>query len=82
MDVGDRVVWNHSRLGSDDEGWAGPGFGKILQLDAARPGFGQQSRQNPQAKGVAALIQLDHNDLRQWVHPNELDALRRDGDAS
>ncbi len=73
MDVGSRVVWNHSRLGSDDEGWSGPGFARIVQYELDRPGFGAQSKSNPQARGMGVLIQLEHNEIRQWVRLFELE---------
>jgi len=70
----DRIRWNHSRINSDDKGWAGPGIGRALTLDSSRSMFGPRTEKGI-APGPAVLIQFDHNNLQEWVPYGECELL-------
>lgn len=72
-DRGTRVRWLHSRIGSDDPGWAGPGIGIITDFESARRGFGPDFGTG--SPGPAFQIKLDHNGLSEWVGPDQIEAL-------
>lgn len=71
---GDRVRWNHSRLGTHDQGWAGPGIARVLQIDPSRAGFGERGRKGV-PPGPAVLIELEHNGVKQWLRASEVEPL-------
>lgn len=68
--MGARAMWMHSRVGSSDQGWAGPGIATVLGCDEQRRFFGLPvGSGNP---GPAVEIRLDHSGERIWVEPSEL----------
>lgn len=70
------VTWRHSRIGSDDQGWAGCGRARITNYDENRAFFGPPvGSGNP---GKAVEIQLLHNDLKCWVPIEEIEATYTD----
>lgn len=70
MEIGDKVIWLHSRLDSDDQGWAGSGAGAITNYDPARRYFGGPvGSGNP---GPAVEITLAHNGMTAWVSPDDV----------
>lgn len=71
------VQWMHSRVGSAQQGWAGPGLARVINVQEQRPFFGPPlASGNP---GPAVEIQLLHNDMKAWVDPAELVELEASG---
>jgi len=73
-----RIYPRHTRvrwLGANPEGWAGPGIGKLVDFEKARPYFplGTPGTKDEPPKGPAYEIKLEHNRLRQWVGITEVE---------
>lgn len=72
MELGSRVKW----LAGNPEGWAGPGIGRIISYDPNRVWFeGNKVPPGSPSRGPAVEIELEHNHLRQWVSPIELEEI-------
>lgn len=73
MNIGDIVQWNHSRVDSDDPGWAGNGAVRILGYDEKRAFFGGPvGSGNPGPAVHVEIADATRQQLTVWVPPGEL----------
>lgn len=63
-----RVQWTTPKPG----GWAGDGFGTLVNFDMNRAYFGAAKGTGKDTPGPAYEVELDHGNRRVWVAPDEI----------